>query len=1137
MKHDIHSCPELVSALCNDEIVYLFGTGISSALTGEAYSWRKWIADGIQSVKNRRHAQKWEDSLNADSSADNMIRVVGEVLAETKRDGTYQGWMKRSFESNPVRNMQLARTLKKLLLTQDVFATTNYDLLLEQATGLSCLTYEQPDEAFSMLEHRVSRSVLHIHGAYDSVRGIDNIVADAKQYKAVLDDKGAQFIQNILGTRTLIFVGCGQTAEDANISQFIQFAQKYLKLDKTYFFLCKNGQTGDGLPKNVISIPYGDEYGDLPLFLEDMAQVRLRAKIESNPMVDRTIYMTDKGDAYGLSEYHFSKEYLKFCGRKTEIGQLKSFAQTDKLFSWWAITGQGGAGKSRLAFEMLHRLGHEYFAFFLNAGTTREQIDAFQPFHDTFVVVDYIKGNEKQIAAVVERLYDRFAGTWYKLRILFLERDNQLLTGSWYRIMTAAMPTAFRTVFEGAEHNVPLLSGTHRFVYLEDMEEEAVTELIGEVCAKKGLPEDRHRDNGLKEEYSRKFEQLRFRPLYLQLYIEAWIENGCLQVDYRNDWELLVKVMQKEQDRLLALVDHDIAVCNCLLRLLVRAGIQGELRTDALPPMYEEDWKRVKACAKAHSLPGIQRAEYLATLVRDAQQGLADDIAVIRPLYPDIIKEAMFIYYTDEEELESVGAELWENCPLEFMTFLSRLLIDFADNALMRAYIRSVSDDCKNEYALEARLALLQNEVVRSVEEGPILCELAHAEAAFWRDVPVGDESTQRLKAIKLRGLNLGARKLIGWSSRESLDVLDAIAEFDAGSSLIGQKINYLLDHAHYFTEKCVWKTSERIVGRLEPILEQLPDENARFLLWLRLQREHMVNLIVCGEEEKAWAQYEEIADAVDFSEEQQVEQYAYLVDSCVAEAFSSLKFPLVLNYSYELQDMAEAYGRQEEPIAFNDKIHYYYLHSKAIQLECVSVAATLGGMGEYGIDIVDGLMDEIEGNIMISDFSGLLVWMWGLKVGYDESVSDADAVRFLDRTDAFLEEYPENELLAAKAMDLWECVYSLQFKKTVPQELVERGYALVLRFSNSVSVIDSFYNMLKSTEIRNDPVRWADFFRVKAILPKLIEHRRMDYMQPPEPEHRTVQREKPKVGPNERCPCGSGKKFKKCCRGNGRFD
>jgi peptide deformylase len=34
-----------------------------------------------------------------------------------------------------------------------------------------------------------------------------------------------------------------------------------------------------------------------------------------------------------------------------------------------------------------------------------------------------------------------------------------------------------------------------------------------------------------------------------------------------------------------------------------------------------------------------------------------------------------------------------------------------------------------------------------------------------------------------------------------------------------------------------------------------------------------------------------------------------------------------------------------------------------------------------------------------------------------------------------------------------------------------------------------------------------------------------------------TLQREGQKVGRNDKCPCGSGKKFKKCCLGNGVYD
>ncbi len=37
--------------------------------------------------------------------------------------------------------------------------------------------------------------------------------------------------------------------------------------------------------------------------------------------------------------------------------------------------------------------------------------------------------------------------------------------------------------------------------------------------------------------------------------------------------------------------------------------------------------------------------------------------------------------------------------------------------------------------------------------------------------------------------------------------------------------------------------------------------------------------------------------------------------------------------------------------------------------------------------------------------------------------------------------------------------------------------------------------------------------------------------------ESRYVQKISRKIGANECCPCGSGKKFKKCCRGKGIYD
>ena len=368
MKTNLDLYPQLKRALREKELVYLFGSGSSSALTGNmSVGWKQWITNGTYHIKNSFNAEAIRCSVEHDGSTDNLVRVVGKVLTATKADGTYDTWMKESFESVPVTNHDLAETLKKLLITQDVFATTNYDLLLEYATGLSTLSYSEPEKAFLMLDRKKSESVLHIHGLYNSENGIDNIIADEVQYEAILNDEGAQFIQHILGTRTLIFVGCGQTTEDANIARFIQFSKAKLHMDREYYFLCKNGMEPADLPDNIRPIPYGDSYDDLPDFLEDMAQERLKFRIEGNPLIMRTVNTSEPVDTYGLTEYHYSREYLKFCGRKVELAQLHNFLEMSEPFQWWAITGQGGSGKSRLAFEFLRRCQRNFFGFFLNS--------------------------------------------------------------------------------------------------------------------------------------------------------------------------------------------------------------------------------------------------------------------------------------------------------------------------------------------------------------------------------------------------------------------------------------------------------------------------------------------------------------------------------------------------------------------------------------------------------------------------------------------------------------------------------------------------------------------------------------------------------------------------------------------------
>ena len=1083
MKSIIENYPDFRKVVRQNELVYLFGTGISAALTGKNYSWKKWILDGTGYFSDRKAADDIAESLQKDSSTKNLLNAVKTVLAVTKQERKYDQWMHRSFEENRVTNQNLAETLKKLLITQDVFATTNYDHLLEQATGLAALSYTDTQQAFYMLDQRKSNAVLHIHGEYDSTRGIDNIIADEEQYRAILNDKGAQFLQQILGTRTLIFVGCGQTTEDANIAQVIRFARDYLHIDREYYYLYRQGEEPKGLPDFIRAIPYGEEYSDLPEFLEDMAQLRLYEKIESNPMVTRTAYTKNTMDAYGLAEYHYSRQYLKFCGRRMELAQLQNFVEADRMFLWWAVTGQGGAGKSRLALEFLKRSHRDFFGFFLNYAVDPEEVRRFKPFNDTVAIVDYVKGNEAEIAVIFAILIDKFSSGPYKLRILLLERENTTEFGSWHHDLITAMAPYYRQECNDAEYNLELSTKNHRFLYLDDLDGAAVEELIGAICEKNGLPADRYRDRRLKDEYGRKFEQLKFRPLFLQMFVEAWIANGCMAVEYDDYKSLLKNVVSREQERILQVVDHRMDVFNALIRMIICAGVAEGISVRELAMLHPAEWETVRDFTKTHTITGTQRKDFLTGLLKDASQDILEGTEVLHVLYPDIVKEYMFLYYFEEEDIREVSGLLWRNCPAEYNAFLSRCLTDFQRKESLVRVIREASADYTNANAMIVRQALLAFKVISTKEDGLYFLNRDLEEYEYWKSMPV----TNELQAIYLQSMYLCVRQMLGWSHKNFYEAIDRIAFFPVNRDLSARKVQYLLETIHYLVEKNCIDSAQDIIKKTEKALREVAEGEEKKELGLSLQRE----IIVSDVYYKKWwdirRRHRKIFRKVDWKKEHQSEQYAYIVFSGAQKCWETMELGgKLLMFTNWLQDYAVDYASGKRNIYFNDKSHYYYLHAKYFSTAATAMAAAIAGMDSYGIGHIDALLDELKGNMMISDFAGLLVGTRALKVRYDDTVTDEMIQGYLGETEPLLDRYPDNAILAEKAIQLWKTVYEVRYKKDVPREIVERAYVLLLRFPKDKNVMNRFLEMLEQSTERD---RWQEYIHNKAVVCGMLEN------------------------------------------------
>ena len=108
--------------------------------------------------------------------------------------------------------------LQKIWRAGDLIATTNYDLQLEETVGSTGISYTTPADILSVIRGKTGNKVIHLHGRYDRENGIDDIIADGPQYQSILDNSGAQFIQNLLSTYPIVIVGCGGTVEDNTIT-------------------------------------------------------------------------------------------------------------------------------------------------------------------------------------------------------------------------------------------------------------------------------------------------------------------------------------------------------------------------------------------------------------------------------------------------------------------------------------------------------------------------------------------------------------------------------------------------------------------------------------------------------------------------------------------------------------------------------------------------------------------------------------------------------------------------------------------------------------------------------------------------------------------------------------------------------
>ncbi len=579
------------------------------------------------------------------------------------------------------------------LFQKGLIMTTNFDRVLENiylnrsGKSIQVVTPNQQDR-LEQLRQNQSLGLFKLHGDIGSETiSINDLVFTGKQYTEKYADKSplVQELTRWFENRRLLFLGCSLNADRTmEVLKCVTLAQPGIR---HYAILgCKEFE----IPQRLKEM---NDLGILPVFYDDSDHDAVRVILERLlEETDQISYQKLRAASGMVSvstrEEHrllFDSDYFPFTGRKQELESLEAFCASDDVISWWAVTGPGGMGKSRLGYEFTnHRRkdGWQIERFEARPSkdshaTCIEALDTWVPeVPRTIVVLDDVQAHMELVRQWLNRVVRRPRSE--KLRILLLEREGRDLNSSpWL----------------GAEpcDNIPgEWCYNENFLYLEPMTDTDLIAIMDDYAAATGQKPD---SEILLKTLERVDPRLQ-RPIYAVAIADA----QCQGKDPAN-WDrkkvldtLLDRELNFHFNRLQSITGKDVTrtLRSELKELLARSCVRGFLfLADAEMERYPKLMKKIEDADMDFQEflegLGILRTALLHSVTSDQSGNPIEKPAeseqrkVIALSCPDLIKEHLVLNMAlGEGKKELLFPQEWEQDPGQ-LSVLANLLCDYSD--------------------------------------------------------------------------------------------------------------------------------------------------------------------------------------------------------------------------------------------------------------------------------------------------------------------------------------------------------------------------------------------------------------------------------------------------------------------------
>ena len=661
---------------------------VGAGFTQFAYcSWGKALDELAGKITDKKNFNQVKKLIKSGDYLDAAQRLEDlRTKTNLARDLVHLFSKERLMEKQSVLHKQAIYLLPKLF--SGLVLTTNFDETLEyvyQECGLP-LIESHPGHS-ELLEQLLrgdrNRGLFKFHG---TIKGdyieYDNIVFTKQQYERHYKKDSAlvRDLENCIKNKIILFLGCS-LGKDLTMD-VLQGAMQ--QGDDYYAILsCKKRERDTKITelgnKQIRVILYEDgRHEAVRVILEHLLE-----EIDPNTYKMLSYHEGALSDEDFVQRFSYDADIVPFVGRDQEQKELKGFLGDSKVpFRWWAITGPGGAGKSRLAFEFKKQICSEWDVHYLVAeeyGKLFELSDRLT--RKTLIIADYVQEHSQELGMWMEGLNERAHS--FPLRVLLVEREGRKEAESANEKGQLYRDTAWeKQLYDRVRHEQKLRKVCFKesFLNLLPLSDLHLKEIIQNYASalKGGHKALSDKTIDILYQKLKEIDPDLCRPLYAMFLTDAFLDGK--EPEHWNQKDVLDYVLEREEKRLDFRIAHVtgaikgdkklLATCRLLLCL---ATVSQNIKIKDLRELCPEEWEIIETKAENFETPEALLEQIgIAVLEPGKDRVLA--------LCPDLIGE-YFVYQwliqQKEEIAENFFRAAWQQ-PVSSLIFFDRMFQDYS---------------------------------------------------------------------------------------------------------------------------------------------------------------------------------------------------------------------------------------------------------------------------------------------------------------------------------------------------------------------------------------------------------------------------------------------------------------------------